>query len=279
MNVIAVFGMSYSGSTLLNFMLDCVDGVYGGGELHWLRTQHNDNCNYVAHCTNCKDECPIWTPNACQKAPHDDFYTFVGKQVNSSVIVDTSKTIGWFSQRKTFDTNVNLHNFLLTKHPIRHLASFVVNQKLDSESDSSQTIDKAIDAYTQYYDETLEYLSRRDYQIVHYEDLILRNLETINNILASVGLSIDKDVLDCFKQPHHQIAGNGAAIYMATQKWPSSRQNQPPKKLAQYESKSGVFLDNKYQQVLDEGQIERICSDPRIVKVATILNYELTAVA
>ena len=61
-DVINVYGMSYSGSTLLNFMLDCAPDVYGGGELHWLVSQRLPESDYNAYCTHCQSECELGRP-------------------------------------------------------------------------------------------------------------------------------------------------------------------------------------------------------------------------
>lgn len=277
-DVINIYGMSYSGSTLLNFMLDCVPGVYGGGELHWLHTQHSSESAYKAHCTNCKDECDIWTPERCENVPESDFYQFIQKITGASVIVDTSKIISWFDTRaKANELNVTPHNFLLVKHPFRHLASLVINQKNESASQREAGLKKAIGVFSSYYREVLRYLSPTHENIIQYEELVRNNIETINRILVKTGQQHQESTLNCFAKEHHQIAGNGGTIYLATKKWPGKRENQPKKKLEQYESKTGVFLDNKYVDFFTPDELLQIKADRDINKISQQLGYDLSS--
>lgn len=257
--------MSYSGSTLLNFMLDCVSNVYGGGELHWLLTQHSPGQTYKAHCTHCKDNCDIWTPSVSSSFESEGFYSKIANLTGSRVIVDTSKMLSWFIQRQHMaESNITYHNLLLVKHPLRHITSLLINSGVTSSEDKGDAIEKAISTFDSYYRETFAYLQKKTFQIVHYEDLVLRNLQTINRILNLVDLKHNRQTLDCFDQIHHQIGGNAGPIYLATKEWPTKRHEQPKQRLKHYESKAGVFVDNKYQDFLNGEEIKSILDDHRI---------------
>lgn len=263
-NVINVFGMSYSGSTLLNFMLDCVTDVYGGGELHWLLTQHDPEANYKAHCTHCKSDCAIWTPEHASSVPSTQFYNFIANLTGCNTIVDTSKNLDWFKQRRRIaEPNVMQSHVLLVKHPYRHLASWLINSKVP-KNDKRDAIDNGIKTFDGFYRHVLNYLKQGPFHVVHYEDLILNNLHTINGILSLVDKSHNSSTLDCFNTQHHQIGGNAGPIYLATKQWPDAREKESDIRLRQYESNHGVFIDNKYLDYFTSEELKQIGTDPRI---------------
>ncbi len=277
LDVINIFGMSYSGSTLLNFMLDCVAEVYGGGELHWLLTQHAPGQTYKAHCTHCKENCPIWTPAVCSGIESKGFYSTIAGLTDAKVIVDTSKMLSWFIERQNMaESNITYHNVLLVKHPLRHITSLLTNAGVTATEDKHDAIEKAIGTFDSYYRETFGYLQKNSSLIVHYEDLVLQNLQTINRILSLVDLKHNRQTLDCFDYVHHQIGGNAGPIYLATKEWPTKRHEQPKERLKHYESKTGVFIDNKYQEFLNDAEINHILDDCRIQHWQEQLNFVLT---
>lgn len=273
-DVLNIFGMSYSGSTLLNFILDCVPQIYGGGELHWLLTQHQPGAGYNAHCTHCKETCDIWTPERCVNAPEQHFYNWVSSITEKRVIVDTSKTVSWFIDRqKKKEDNVAYHNFLLVKHPYRHICSLLTNANKADHENLTHNIEEAIQIFYEYYVEVINYLDGSNYKVIHYEDLILNTDGTVNEILCKIGIPDATLPSDFFQQAHHQIGGNAGPIFQATKSWPTKREEQSPIRLRKYEESRGVFLDNKFMDLFNDNHLAQIDADNRITRLDNILNF------
>ena len=57
-HIIAVLGLSYSGSTLLNFILDSHSKIVGAGEIHSLLRRKTGDYKYAFQCTSCQKKCP-----------------------------------------------------------------------------------------------------------------------------------------------------------------------------------------------------------------------------
>ena len=128
MKVIGIMGQSYTGSSVVNYLLNAAPGVYGGSELRRLRDGSGGGL-----CALCRTACRIWTPEALKTAGRADsgsFYRIVSDVTGSDMIVDSSKLRLHFSGpflESSRDAGVEFHFFAITRHPFTHVASHLYN--------------------------------------------------------------------------------------------------------------------------------------------------------
>ncbi len=311
--VIAVLGLSYCGSTLLNFMLDSHPDIYGGGELLWLlRKKYGDGATNV-QCTHCHEHCSFWTPEALSEVCESRFYDYIGGLFNVRVLVDTSKNPSWFENIRKHPSNREAHfvYVILTKHPIRHIASFFTNtlyRKSDDyllnalarlfsyqlplsskgRSQAKMFIDKRLKKrflssiirliYGYYYNLFMN-IARTSggspVQVIQYENLVACPEVTLSPVLELCGLEYVSSMQQCFKYPHHQIGGNAGPIYQASHSriWGDADDPGNALRKKQYDLHSGIFLDNKYQKLFDSHEIRWLSSIKSVSSLCKMLGY------
>lgn len=94
LDVAAIIGVSYCGSTLLNYILDSHPEIYGGGELHVLLRQGKR-----PRCKICGEQCVYWTPENLERPGAEPFYTAIAEIFSTRIIADSSKNVFWFRER------------------------------------------------------------------------------------------------------------------------------------------------------------------------------------
>lgn len=223
-HVIGIVGLSYSGSTLLNYALDSHPEVYGGGELHWMEGKPHADGNVYNFCHLCRHDCPIWTPdNRTAVVAAERFYDAVARVVGKPVICDTSKMIEWFDRTIPAtgpETVIDLH--LMVKEIPRHMGSIMHKALVrDAREAGRETItaadDAAIDAMLTgihgYYRAIHKRFARGGLGVVRYERLIADYPGTTGRLLERAGLTFDPAlaVNRIYDHPHHAIGGNGGS--------------------------------------------------------------------
>lgn len=293
--VVATYGMAFSGSTLFNFMLDCHPSIYGGGELHWILTARGQNIDWSLGCTECGEDCGYWTPQFIREVPERDFYHHLAERFGTSVLVDTSKDLAWFERmRAAHDPgSLRLVHVVLRKHPIRHLASFALREsednfrrigrwprvraRLTGKTLYQLSAEYWIPIIQQYY-ETIEHqiagLSDGPALTVAYEDLVANPRAACAPVLDRLGLGFDAAMAQPMSHPHHQIGGNGYAVYSRTRRWTKDHRLANPLRKKHYESGSGVFIDDKFRQVFSERFIRDLTRNRIVCATSARLGYQ-----
>jgi hypothetical protein len=122
--VIGLVGMSFSGSTVLNYVLGSHPGVYGGSELYRLiDTDPAKRCG----CSWCHEGCAVLTPERIATLNKENIYTSLARFTQKESVVDTSKNLPWFEDvfpRQNAE-EVSPSMIVLSKHPLRQLAAYM----------------------------------------------------------------------------------------------------------------------------------------------------------
>lgn len=279
-NVIGIIGLSYCGSTVLNYMLDSHPAIYGGSELRRLSTE-----GATARCGVCGIECSVWPEDVVQWIyPLEELYSTLRAGFGVKVIADASKNLGHFKKVLAADQSARLSFIVLTKHPIRHLASYVTNvggnskQKADYESEDEfirNTVEKMHSFYDAVEDRVGAFERRGFVLTVAYEDVVLRPSVELPKIIQPCGLEYDSRMLSFDRFEHHPIGGNmGPAVQTARQhggvlRWGANSEYR--RKF--YEENQGIVLDNKYLETFSPERIYELARDPRIRALSERLGY------
>lgn len=277
-HVIGVVGLSYSGSTLLNYALDSHPQVYGGGELHWMEGKPHADGRVYNFCALCRDDCPVWTPeNRAAVKGVDRFHDVVAAVTGKAVICDTSKMIEWFDKvmpAANPATVFDLH--LMVKEIPRHMGS-IMHKALVREAYAAgrDTLtapdDDAIDAMMtgihRYYRNIHSRFARGGMGVIRYERLIADYPAVTGRLLARAGLPFDPAMAAdrIYDRPHHAIGGNGGALMQFHGKVEAHRLDNPVLVRSQEEkyARKGLFLDESHRTILTPRQADHIAADPR----------------
>lgn len=289
--VIAVLGTSFSGSTLLNLMLGAHRRIYAGGEMIGL-ILHRDQYG-SGTCTSCGFECRIWTGDARMRVSKDNLYRVAEAVARRHVIVDTSKSLEWFSEVLGGAENrgVQPYYVLVVKHPIRYLSSCLVNiedaaprgrlarlvSKLGDTHRRKALLDEWADDLASYYDGVFRHYGRNvggaSFHAIRYEDLVRDRRATLKPILSSVGLDYDDLIDDFYSADFHQIGGNNGAIFQINQSWHGADNQVSQERKKFYESAKAVRMDDKYKKVFSASELVYLKSHPSVRRVCEQFDY------
>jgi hypothetical protein len=281
--VIAVIGLSYCGSTLLNIIFGSHPRIYGGGELHWLLTGKEPNANYKAICRICGENCPYWTPEALEAVREDGFYAYIARLFDKEIIVDTSKMPAFFENISGRPSNQKLQfvYVILVKHPVRHIASFIVNLKKEQRKRlrSRRDIKLQIDTIYEYYENLFlnlgQTFSQGPFCIMQYEKMVFDPALALTPLLDILNLEYNPLMNDCYEQSHHVIGGNSAALYQFKNKWQGETLDMiSTMRQRYYAKKRGIFLDNKYLEALTPDEVKWIQKRKKVHKLFEMLGYD-----
>lgn len=278
--VISLMGRSYCGSTVVNLILSAHPKIFGGGELH-----RTGLANRSPVCPICGEACAIWTPEflASQHAAFD--YGALARQAGCNVLIDASKTTAWYEKIAGARQGHTLIDLCLTKHPMRHISSFIDNQyyrdnkiyarinmadgdlsKVDLDLDDLQAYAvKMALSLTETYRRALSPFAPKPTapKTLRYEDVVRDRRRALAPILAEAGLEYHP-AMDAYEQAAHHGLGGNAGAYSVIRRAADSvdeaarwRQNVSAAKLSvfrhgYYGGAGDVAVDDKYLRVMPE---------------------------
>lgn len=283
--VLAVHGMSYSGSTLLSLMLDTHSAIYGGGELHWLLERKKKKLDFYSGCAHCFENCKFWTHENMEGINEKKFYAHISNVFKKKIILDASKMPDWFEYIKNeqIESAVEFVDILLIKHPLRQLASIISNIVFRQLQDLSKIegvfydeMEKWIRRCSKFYEPFFQTVGSEKRQftfLLRYEDLVLSPEQALFPLLKSLGIGYESKLKNCYDFPHHIIGGNAGASYQILKTWVAKKEETHPIRKKQYQNHRGVFLDNKYREIFSPGQLEWLRNHDGVQKLNDVLGY------
>jgi hypothetical protein len=270
MRVFKVFGVSFSGSSALNLVMGSHSEIHGGGELHKIFRPDKS-----PRCSICQYECGFWKPNVLSKLTPATLYAQVGEIFEKKFVVDSSKIPDHFESVEVQTVRAESTYILLSKHPLRHIASYVNNKHwltaglvkkgrlLDvSPMDRNEMMDfarrKSVSLLRQYkaIRSSLYRLSGGNYHEVKYESFVSNPKLTLQPILEEGNLHYQNGMESFESFEHHPIGGNRGPHLQINQSLSSSRFFDLRKNF--YEKARGLTLDNKFQETFSEHEIENL---------------------
>jgi hypothetical protein len=282
---IGIVGRSYCGSTLMNYALGSHPEVYGGSELTRLLDDRR------VQCAICGSACLMWTSEALKAARAvgaEGLYDFLRELTGCPVICDASKNLGHFRKLPEEKTRWAV----MTKHPLRFLASFVVNELYrqtgagDLASASEQVADEDLAAFaaekvdniSRFYASVVNncgWLKRRGEIVwVRYEDLVTNPESTLTRLLDGTGLAYLSNMLDYASQEHHPIGGNLGPHTQARRAAGRAIQEGGGMRLrAGFYRQPGMRTDEKWRQAFTRSQIEIVTAAPGYQELCQQLGY------
>jgi hypothetical protein len=285
--LVGILGTSFSGSTVLNLILGAHPEIYGGGELIGLVQQRGRAAGGA--CSSCGLDCRYWTPAAREMATKANLYRLAERIFGKRILVDSSKSLDWFGEVLGGTENAGIAPlYVLTiKHPIRYLASCVVNiakprprrfslaSLRDPRAARMSFVDRLVADLDQYYRTALAALSAggAEFHRLQYESLVDNPRLALAPLLRSLGLSYDDRMDRFYDMIHHQIGGNNGALYQVTRSWQGAEHETPAFRRAFYETHRGLRIDDKYEEAFTAEELARLKADATIRALAERLGY------
>lgn len=195
MRFLQIHGVGYSGTSLINLILDAVDGVRGQGELYRavptvygrkLDGEHDKRFP----CYQCGTSCRFY-----DNAPTDGIYQWIlSKLPDTDTLVDSSKLPQWYTER----SGPHVERVILAKYPHEFVHSFMGHNG-----------DSLVNAFTFWFNEFQKILPlRSDEVVVRYRDLATDPWGTCARILKEVR----PHRADWWNTDTHILGGNTSCI-------------------------------------------------------------------
>lgn len=294
--VIGIISLSFSGSTVLNYTLGSHPGVYGASEIYALTSGEpwlSQKCSW------CKEECTVLSEKNIEQLKEKTFYKDLARFSGKNRIIDSSKHYWWFEhvfnaqQHKGFCPYL----ILLTKHPLRHLASFMNNHPAHLRKSGFKSLLKRallsphtilsqdkmhlehwLDVMQNFYDGLLSkpLFQRYPHQVIKYEDFVLDTEKTLAPALNFLDRKFDPESVHYSNYEQHGIGGNSGVLRQTISQddWKKTCSHRPERQ-KYYTDCQGLKLDNRYQDTFSEAIIEWLTNQPKYQKLCKNLAYSL----
>jgi hypothetical protein len=224
MKVIYIAGTSHSGSTLLDLMLNAHPQIVSVGEVVNLNRQltyKNPKKKTYRRCSCGAPSlwaCEFWSgvnqrmqqavgksllelnllDQGRSSAPDAALFTAIAKVSGKNFIVDSSKLPSRLA-RLMRSPELEVYPIHLVRNP---------NGQIYSMARKYGGFLKHIFRYEYVHDQIHRMLVSVPHCVVHYENLVLQPEQTLNSVLAPLGLEFDSRQLSWAEQVKHTVAGN-----------------------------------------------------------------------
>jgi len=293
---IAIVGQHYCGSTILSLVLGSHPAIHGAGELFYFFYKPE---TLRPFCHVCGESCEYWTPAllaAVTQAGRGRLYDNVAAIFKKPIVCDASKHLGHFLDVMGEDTRSELLFVVLTKHPIRHVASFVTHDlftryRVRSKADvhqawaqrheeimafAVQTVRNIRGIYTAVQRRCAEVCGRGSTVRMAYELLVEDPPRALQPIMEFAGTDSCPEMLDYISHEHHPI-GMSTGLRMQIRKrrgLSDPAWNHTDYCNDYYVKTQTLRMDDKYRQSFSPRQIEMLIESPEVQELCELLGYD-----
>jgi hypothetical protein len=293
-----LIGMSFSGSTVLNYVLGAHKGVYGGSELYRLISK--DPAQHCGCCW-CNTGCPTLTPKRISSMDERYFYAALAEFTGRDKIVDTSKNLSWFEHIFPIQKGqgIDLSLILLTKHPLRQLAAYmgfehnylyqcglrsVLKRALvdpaTALSPERMHLSYWLDSMIRFYDDYDASVLTRDFPHtrIKYEEFVEHTAQALSPTLERWGLDYDEHSTNYWEYEQHGVGGNRGVISMISneEQMEVFRSRSTDYILNYYDNRTGLTMDDSFREAFSARTVAWLTSLPRYRMLCERLSYPPT---
>jgi hypothetical protein len=300
MRVVQIVGPSYSGSTMLGYVLNVLPGHFFGSEVYRLLPEHRRTARQPGPdtCLFCGPGCPYWTPAlraAVQGDPAatltDLYRRFAGAHTDVEVFVDGTKALRWY------DGHWQGRQVVSAKHPVRLVCSDLYNRsellglpQNTSFADFRAETVRRPSAFGQRARQVLDELLREYRQILaaapeahvsRLDQLTVDDLAEFGALCGHIGVVPDAAALRDFTAYEiHPIGGNKAPFWQRRTRVPQASADQAREtgldrhRFYTADRSTGDYkVDDKYRDLLSESVLRRITKQPAYGRLCDLLGY------
>jgi hypothetical protein len=219
---IAIVGVSYCGSTLLDRILGGLDGVRSIGESHWLVKRRlarghtmpidvvEPTADGLAHCATCRDRCPVLTFyfRVELAAERRQWYARLAKRLDTMVLVSADKNL-----KKLLDNDplLRFEGVVLFKSPLQAWQSHAAYTKPENGR-RLEELDAYLDLWARSYGEFLDdFRPRGGCHYLYFEAFARSPARHLKQLCERLRLPFEPGALTSYS-PGHAIGGNGKVM-------------------------------------------------------------------
>jgi hypothetical protein len=249
---VMICGAGHSGSTLLGLILGSHSkGFYigEGGKIRFLGDPRKALRKRA--CKVCGESCEVWSSFSWDTG--QPLYLQVAEHVGASVVVDSTKNVGWLGDRirETALGPMEAHLVMLLRDGRAVMNSrFRKYPERDAEEQLRDWMEQIELTRTLFAEYTGPKSSLR------YEELATRPDATIRELCASIGIEFEPAMLEFSRFEHHPLGGNNGTQYLATRDRATSGTDSPVTVGARsreyyQQHPTGISLDVRWHRELD----------------------------
>ena len=221
---VAITGVAYCGSTVLDRILGGLPGVKSTGESHWITKVRRDDryCDMTLSeplesarfvpCTVCGARCEVLTPEFRRSlaADNGNWYRKIAARLDTAILVSADKNLPKLSDK---DPLLDLSALVVFKSPEQAWRSQL--DKLPGDEDAAYYEDECrryLDIWSRAYQSGLDHFRPRGPVVFLNFDAFCRGPERLlQQVCEGLDLPFDAQVLQR-TVPGHAIGGNGRAM-------------------------------------------------------------------
>lgn len=221
---VAISGVAYSGSTLLDRVLGGLPGVKSTGESHWITKVRADNeyremtlseplgdARFVP-CTVCGARCEVLTPafRRALAADNRDWYRKIAARVGTRMLVSADKNLPKLTDK---DPQLELSALVVFKSPEQAWRSHLDKLPADRDVDFYEAQCRSyLDVWTRgYYAYLHHFRPQGQVAFLNFDAFTRTPGPLLEAVCRQLGLPFDPAVLER-TVPGHAIGGNGRAM-------------------------------------------------------------------
>ena len=259
--LITILGISYCGSTYLNFVLGSLLNVKAVGESHWLLDSENISC---ATCTYKKKNCNFFTKETISLLKNSDktkFYSSLFDILNTNIVVNSDKNP---SNLKGKLKNVENYFIVLFKSPERQYLSLKTHKNDSGVSSHLDLTNKA-------YKNAIDFVKETNHEkviYIDYDSFMLDKIRVLRYICSEFDLIYNENAINYWNFEHHSIGGNISAYFnfREKEKLPNLE------KVSWYKNNHrNTNIDCRYKFALTAGELNEIRKHPYSILYVNML--------
>lgn len=299
MNIVRIYGSSYSGSTVLGYILNSVDNWFFASEVYRVLPLWSKENSAKVNCSFCGSACEYWThdlkmyvQDSGLKVNTPEVYKYFSDHYDIDTFIDGSKNRRWYND------SIDTRKIVTVKHPMKLLASFIYNTR--KQWHMSQTITTSLGGFKEiilkerslvislindklgvfiyYYGNILSSLD--EYIICKTDILDFDNYTHARKLCEYLGLDLcNLDIHNFSKYEIHPLGGNRAPLWSRKKTLNLSMKGEKDSdRLAYYDSasrESDYVHDEKYKELFSEELLFEIMKLPNYIELCELFGYDI----
>lgn len=294
MRSVYFIGTVFSGSTILGNCLDSHPKIAYAGEVsrltqHPMSVVHNFDNPQCYSCYLQSKKCKVWEPAVVDRFNQLDPKKIIPelqKVLKKDVIIDGSKMPRWFQYLLENDaiSRDKTAVILTVRNPFAFAESFM--RRTGEPAWAAANVWRDV-----YYDAIrTAAINNIPLMVVRYEDFCLNTEQVLRSICGYIGVDYSKKMLKFQDDDHHSIDGNWNVV--SGYKEFTGKKDMFAKKIKSLDrpyvrskdsevywgKKFGGWVDDKWKNLLSDGDKRTIMNTPMLNDTANLLGYNLVEI-
>lgn len=200
----AILGMSFSGSTVLNYCLGSLPGCATISESHWLVEEHP--AGRRPSCRKCGKLCAVLTDDFRENLKSEpQYYDAIRARLDVDHLFSSDKNLKIYDR---LEPGRNFSAVVLFKDPLYQLNSWFASMTRRGRHQSDADCEKFLRYYVRYYRELLNAFIAGTKLFLSCHDFQTQPEAMLRVLCQHFRLQFDSCALRYWETDHHAIGGN-----------------------------------------------------------------------